>query len=202
MHIVLTGFNPFGSNAVNPSQIIVEALAARTYSAFTLTAEVLPTEYAAAGARVGELIHTLKPDAVVMLGLAGGRGVISLERVAINLNDAGLPDNAGDFAQGRLIAPDGPAAYWSTLPLDALHSALHQRQLPVGYSNHAGAFVCNHVFYSARHASEQAGLSIPCGFIHVPPLADSADSVANAVPLEVLLDGIETCLHILAGAQP
>lgn len=201
MKILLTGFNPFGANAVNPSQLIVQALGEREYDSFDLITAVLRTEFAAAGAAVKGLIEAVEPDVVLMLGLASGRNVISLERVAINLNDAGLPDNAGDHAQGRLIAADdnAPVAYWSTLPLDALTAALQERGIPVGYSNHAGAFVCNHVFYTARQAIEQMGWAVPCGFIHVPPIADSPD--AAGLPLATLIDGIETCLLTLSHAR-
>jgi len=200
MKILLTGFNPFGTNAVNPSQLIVQTLADRAYDSFDLITAVLRTEFAAAGAAVVRLIEDVEPDAVVMLGLAGGRSVISLERVAINLNDASIPDNAGDQAQGRLIAADdAPVAYWSTLPLDAMFAAVQERAIPVGYSNHAGAFVCNHVFYSARHAIEQAGLALPCGFIHVPPLAESPDTAG--LPLATLVDGIEACLLAISHAR-
>lgn len=199
MRILLTGFNPFGSNAVNPSQIIVQTLGERTYDAFDLITVVLRTEFAAAGDALAALIRDIEPDAVVMLGLAGGRATISLERVAINLNDASIPDNAGDHAQGRLIVEDAPVAYWSTLPLAEMLDALQARAIPASYSNHAGAFVCNHVFYTARHAIEQAELGIPCGFIHLPHIAETAE--ANGLPLATLLDGIETCLAVISRAH-
>lgn len=201
MHMLLTGFNPFGERAINPSQIIVQTLSGQTPGAFQLTGDVLRTEFAYAGARIRALIHELRPDAVVMLGLAANRNTISLERVALNLDDATIPDNAGDCADGRLIAPDGPAAYWSTLPLNDMRMALRSHNIPVSISNHAGAFVCNHVFYCARHAIEQAALPARCGFIHVPLMAEQVENDTNALPLAVLLDGIKICLNILAATS-
>lgn len=198
MQILLTGFNPFGANEVNPSQIIVQTLAERYYDSFELVAEILPTIYNASAARMDELLTAVKPDAVVMLGLASARSVISLERVALNLNDASVPDNDGDLRQGcaAIDLPDTPLAYATTLPIDAMLRALRERNIPAHISNHAGAFVCNHIFYMTRYHLENSSLATPCGFIHVPPIASSAED--TGLPLETLLDGIETCLNVIA----
>lgn len=196
MRVLLTGFNPFGENRVNPSQRVVEALAARPQIGFELITQVLPTEFAAAGSHMRSLIREKRPDAVVMLGLAAGRSMISFERVALNLNDSSAPDNAGDQPVGRLIAPQGPAAYWSTFPLERMQSALQERQIPVGVSNHAGTYVCNHVFYTARHELEQLGSSALCGFIHLPSMPSESESGAG-MPLAQMVDAVELVLTVL-----
>jgi pyroglutamyl-peptidase len=191
--ILLTGFVPFGEVETNPSWLIVEAFTSGNHFPGVIPV-VLPTEYAGAGERLRQLLQHERPDAVVCLGVAASRKEINLERVALNLNDASIPDNADDLATGRLIDPDGPIAYWSTLPLDAMLAALRERDIPAVISNHAGAYVCNHVFYTARHWLEQNGLAIPCGFIHVPALRESEEQ-ETGLPLETMMQAVEICLE-------
>jgi pyroglutamyl-peptidase len=196
MKILLTGFTPFGAVETNPSQLIVEHFTSRVThdGSVTIIAEVLPTVFETAGSRIRALIREHHPDAVVSLGVAQSRNAIHLERVALNLNDAGIPDNAGDLAQGRLIVPDGPLAYWSTLPIESMLAALKSRDIPATISNHAGAYVCNHVFFSARHEIEQLGRSIPCGFIHVPAIGTEPPGL----PLATMIAAVDQCLTVLA----
>ena len=192
MRVLLTGFTPFDDHDVNPSQLIVEALAQREYATIDLIAEILPVVYQAAGSRLSDLIAQHQPDVVICLGLAARRSAINLERVALNLDDAKIPDNAGDLAVGRPIQQDGPVAYLSTLPLEAMKRALQAQEIPVEISNHAGAYVCNHVFYAARHAIEQAQSPTICGFIHVPAIADTAD--APGLLLNQMIEAVEVCI--------
>jgi pyroglutamyl-peptidase len=202
MVILVTGFEPFGGIPVNPSQAIVEAVglnaAARRAEIVT---EILPCEFGAAGERIKTLIRELRPDAVVSVGLAASAAAIRLERVALNLNDALRPDNGGDLASGRLIDPDGPIGYWSTLPIDAMLSAVKAREISSLITNHAGAYVCNHVMYTARHEIERLGLGIPSGFIHVPLMTEQVAPVppgAATLPLAAMVEAVETCLDVLA----
>ncbi len=191
MRTLLTGFGTFGAHTANPSQLIVEALENRP----DVIAVVLPVEYHAAGAQIHDLIATYEPDAVIMLGLAASRPVINLERFAVNVDDAHAPDNAGDLAVGRPIAADGPAAYTATLPLADLLAVLEAQQIPAQISNHAGAYVCNHVFYAARHALEQMRQRIPCGFIHLPQITE-VDGEAG-LPLSTQIAAVEWVLDTL-----
>jgi pyroglutamyl-peptidase len=197
MRVLLTGFKPFGSHATNPSQEIVAVLAARAPRAvgrrIALQTAVLQTEYDRAGRRVANLIEELRPDAVVSLGVDSRAEGICLERIALNLNDKELADNAGEVRLARPIVPDGPMVYFSTLPIDVMLKALRRADFPATISNHAGTYVCNHVFYTARHFLEKSLRQIPCGFIHVP-VADSAKSLSVAR----LADGIELALEALA----
>jgi pyroglutamyl-peptidase len=142
--------------------------------------------------RLSDLIAQHQPDVVICLGLAARRSAINLERVALNLDDAKIPDNAGDLAVGRPIQQDGPVAYLSTLPLEKMKQALQAREIPVEISNHAGAYVCNHVFYAARHAIEQAHFPAICGFIHVPAIADSADD--QGLLLDQMIEAVGVCI--------
>ena len=200
MKILLTGFEPFGAVRVNPSAKIVEELAARASSAqrVNLVTKILPTEFAAAGNQIRRLIRTIRPSAVVCLGVAAARKSICLERVALNLDDEPLPDNAGAVRQDRRIVRSGPVAYWSTLPLQEMCKALKERGISAVISNHAGAYVCNHVFYSARHEMERTGSRAPCGLIHVPALKTKGRVSGTAgMPLAKMVAAVECCLEVL-----
>jgi pyroglutamyl-peptidase len=202
MKILLTGFNKFGGLEYNPSEIIVKELAERLKlsESFTLKAEVLPTEFFRAGKRVQELIEAFRPDAAIGLGVAVDSNLISLERVALNLIDTVVPDNAGAAYSSTPIAPDGPLAYASTLPLDKIRERIQSLGIPVEISNHAGTYVCNNVFYLARYAAERLGANIKCGFVHIPPFASQARTASHR-PLGLsphqILKAIESCIDVL-----
>jgi pyroglutamyl-peptidase len=199
MRMLLTGFEPFGELQANPSQLIVERLAHGADQ--DLVVEVLPTEYAAAGARIRALIRDVRPEAVVCLGVAGRASAIRLERVALNLDDTEKPDNAGETPAGRPIAPGGPVGYWSTLPLAEMYAALQERDIPVQISNHAGTYVCNHVFYASLHEIERLGGGVPCGFIHVPLAAHQAtteEERERSLPLDTMVQAVGCCLEVLS----
>jgi pyroglutamyl-peptidase len=207
MKILVTGFNSFAGVRVNPSEQVVRAIAerrrpgARTQAGTAeIVAEVLPTEYAAATRKLRNLIRTHHPDAVVCLGVAPRRVAISLERIALNLDDDATADNAGVIRRGRQIVRGGPDVYWSTLPLAALARALQRRGIKAIISNHAGAFLCNHAFYIARHEREQyetarARRGIPCGFIHLPGLRGGKS--ARERSLNRMIRAVECCLAVI-----
>jgi len=197
MKILLTGFEPFGKVLDNPSQRVVEHFAAKGLASeqkAKLITAVLPVDYVAASAILEELLESHKPDAVLMLGVAQMRESINLERIAINVNDAKIADNAGNLKSGQAIVDDAPVAYRSTLPLEAMYQAIQDAGISVVYSNHAGAYLCNHVFYFARHWLECAGLGhIPCGFIHLPDMGEEAPKM----PLVEMIRAIELALGVL-----
>ncbi len=199
MRILLTGFEPFAEIAVNPSQSIVEHFQAQRRD--DLITRILPTEYRRAGDCLAEAIREFNPDAVISLGVAQSRKKINLERIAVNVDDASIADNAGHLASGERIAPDGPVAYWSTLPLQAMQAALQAHDIPVAISNHAGAYICNHAFYTARHTLDALGRSIPCGFIHVPDLLKTEGETTTGLSLETMIEAVEICLQIVAAEQ-
>lgn len=196
MTILLTGFMAFEGVDINPSQKIVAEV--HGMGASDIHVEILPVVFAEAGARIRTLIRTMNPSAVLSLGVATGCKAINLERFALNINDAKIPDNAGQQADGQAIVPDGVNAYRSTLPLAQMHTALTYREIPVTYSNHAGAYVCNHVFYCARDEIERLDLNIPCGFIHIPMMREiNHPNTENGLPFQTMLDAILCCLDVL-----
>jgi pyroglutamyl-peptidase len=203
MRILLTGFEPFGKLETNPSQHIVDRLASAgpdSRGTMDLVTEVLPTAYAAAGERIRTLIRGIQPGAVICLGVAVRADALHLERVALNLDDAEAPDNAGDARAGQRIISSGPVGYWSTLPLAEMFLALQAREIPVRISNHAGTYVCNHVFYTARHEVERLGSDAPCGLVHVPLMQEQAateEDLKRSLPLETMVEAVSCCLAVV-----
>jgi pyroglutamyl-peptidase len=205
MRILVTGFEPFGSLSRNPSEEIVRELTARAQAAgerkFQLVGEILPTEYDGAARRLTRLIEESRPDAILSLGVATKSDAIRVERLALNLDDAEAPDNAGELRSGQPIVPGAPMVYFSTLPIEAMVQMLREAGLPAAISNHAGTYVCNHVFYTARHLFTESERQIPCGFVHVPEVPhrrSSSSSQNGRLTVEALADGLELLLRLLA----
>ncbi|RMG75738.1 MAG: pyroglutamyl-peptidase I [Chloroflexi bacterium] len=195
MTIILTGFTPFPGVAINPAQVIVERIASDpAYQPYIIT-EILPTVFQTAGERLRALIRQHHPDVVICLGVAAGRKKISLERFALNINDASKPDNSGLLAQGQPIIPDGQHAYRSTLPLEQFYTAIDSLGIPVEYSNYAGAYVCNHVFYTAQHEIDCSGLNTRAGFIHIPMMTEA--NAEEGLPIDTMTAAIKACLATL-----
>lgn len=189
--ILLTAFEPFGGESINPSLEIARILAARA-DVDVLTVPVTFRDSAAA-----VLPHLAGHDAVVMLGQAMGRKGLTVERVAVNIDDTSMPDNAGDAPTDRPIAESGPAAYFSTLPIKAIVEAIRNENLPASVSNSAGTYVCNHLMYSVLHALRDT--DVRAGFIHVPALPEQTANRPEipSMALEDMVRGIEAALNIL-----
>ena len=207
MKLLLTGFGPFGNVAVNPSQLIVESMVreTKTCRSIDLVAQVLPMEYIKAGNLIGQLIREHRPERVICLGVATGIESIHLERIALNLDNTDSADNANMIRVGKPILPEGPAAYWSTLPIEEMREELRQRGFPAIISNHAGTYVCNHVFYLARHEIELLGSGSPCGFIHLPQVAQEARGESQLKPvlsLKEMMAAVECCIGIAISTPP
>lgn len=162
--VLLTGFDAFGGDQINPSADAVRSVAAAWVREERLVTDILPVSFDGAAARLRELIHTHTPDLIVSVGLAGGRARVGVERVAINLADARIPDNSGAQPRDAECVTGAPAAYFATAPVKAIVAALDQAGIPAELSYSAGTFVCNHVFYTARHSAPHAR-SV---FVHVP----------------------------------
>ena len=169
-HLLVTGFEPFGGDAANPSQEAVKALDGRRVDGYPVRGLVLPVQHDEARAVLAPALAEPGLRAALMLGLAGGRARVALERVALNVMDYREPDNRGDVVRGEPCIAGGPAAYWSTLPLPAILEALTAEGIPAYVSNTAGTFLCNYTLYTALHALAVAGRRIPAGFIHLPYL--------------------------------
>jgi pyroglutamyl-peptidase len=199
MRALVTGFEPFGGDRLNPSQEALTRLPARLGGLDIATA-VLPVAFGAALTSLDHAISTCDPDIVLGVGLAGGRSELSLERVAINVDDARIADNLGQRPIDRAVISAGPAAYFATLPIKAAAAALREAGLPAAVSNSAGTFVCNHVFYGLMHRAATGDARFRGGFLHVPLLPSQAARVPGApsMALEQIVEGIEIILAVAA----
>lgn len=182
MKILITGFEPFGESAINPSQMLVESLNERDFQKAALIKAVLPVDQAKAPEKLTGLIAQHQPDALLAFGLALGRPKISLERVALNLKDFRIPDNQGVTVTDQPIHPDGPAAYFSTLPLRSMLNALVSAGIPAELSLSAGSYLCNLVFYIMMHTLALQGLNRSAGFVHLPALPEQAAESKKSMP--------------------
>jgi pyroglutamyl-peptidase len=199
MKALVTGFEPFGGDRVNPSFEALQRLSRRR-GALDIATASLPVVYGLALPALHEAIAAHRPDIVLSIGLAGGRAELSLERVAINIDDARIPDNGGNQPIDRPVVADGPAAYFATLPIKAAVAALREAGLPASVSNSAGTFLCNHVFYGLMHAAATDAARFRGGFLHVPYLPSQAAQAPRApsMALEQIVEGIEIILAIAA----
>lgn len=199
--ILLTGFEPFGAYAVNPSGEVAKTLDGREIGDCRVRTVVLPVHHAEAAAVVACAMAEREPAAVVHLGLAGGRARIALERVALNVMDYELPDVSGFRATGEPCVDGGPAAYFSTLPLDAMLHALLAIGIPAYVSNTAGTYLCNQTMYTTRHAIARAGQGPAAGFMHLPLLPSMVAASGLDQPsmdLSLMVRAVEVCLGIVA----
>lgn len=163
--LLLTGFEPFLDFTINPTMSIVEALSGKEINGYEIVGYVLPVDFASSGQKMIELIRREEPDAVMALGLAGGRYKITPERIAVNCND-GARDNEGNQPQGEPILDKGPDGLFSTLPIRDMVTRLNEEGYPAEISNTAGTYLCNHVMYQALYELKQQ--QVPAGFIHIP----------------------------------
>ncbi|PYN86797.1 MAG: pyroglutamyl-peptidase I [Candidatus Rokuibacteriota bacterium] len=199
--ILVTGFEPFGAHSVNPTEGLAKAVDGRRVGDFTVLSVVLPVHHADAAARLGPLLAESNPEAVLHLGLAGGRARIALERVAINVMDYEVPDNAGYRASGEPCVPGGPTAYSSTLPLPAMLKALVDEGIPAYMSNTAGTFLCNQTLYWTLHAVRDTPRPPRVGFVHfplLPAMVAAAGLEQPSMDFPLMLRAVETILGVIA----
>jgi len=192
--ILLTGFEPFGGESINPSWKAVRALdGKRTSDGSVIAVAELPCVFSKSLDALDRLIRDLKPHVVVCVGQAGGRAEISVERVAINVDDARIPDNNGAQPIDAPIRSDGPTAYFSTLPIKAIVESLTASGIPAAVSQTAGTFVCNHVFYGLMHMAASAPTLRRAGFVHIPYLPEQAMHNPNApsMSLDMMVVGLQ-----------
>jgi pyroglutamyl-peptidase len=199
--ILLTGFEPFGTYPSNPAGEVAKALDGRAFGAEVVRGVVLPVHHTEAALVVARLVDESVPGAIVHLGLAGARARIALERVAVNVMDFEIADNAGYRAAGEPCVAGGPVAYFSTLPLTTILAALVADGIPAYLSSTAGTYLCNQTMYTTRHLLERRGLAIPAGFIHLPlsaamVAASGLDQPSMDLPL--MIRAIETALRVTA----
>lgn len=170
--ILLTGFEPFGGESINPSWELARALEGELIAGARVVAERLPCVFGEANNAMKLALRAHQPVLVLALGQAGGRAELSLERVAINVIDARIADNAGRQPIDEPVLPGAPAAYFSTLPIKAMVAGLREAGVPAGISQSAGTFVCNEVFFGLQHQLQ--GSAVRSGFMHIPWLPEQA----------------------------
>lgn len=167
MKVLVTGFDPFGGEKVNPAWEAVQRLDS-TIAGAQITKAQVPTVFRRSIDSLVAAIEREAPDLVICVGQAGGRYEVTVERVAINISDAVIADNEGNQPIDEPIVPDGPAAYFARLPIKAMVEKIRNAQLPASVSNTAGTFVCNHIMYGLLHYIHTKRPQMRGGFIHVP----------------------------------
>ena len=170
--LLITGFDPFGGAEVNPSWQAVRQLPDRAGD-FVLCKLEIPTVFGKATRVVLEKAAEFSPDVILCVGQAGGRAAVTPERIGVNIRDGRIADNEGNQPRGEFVAPDGPAAYFATVPVEKMAQAIRDAGIDATVSNSAGAFVCNDTLYGLLHAF--AGTEVRCGFIHVPYLPEQGE---------------------------
>jgi len=199
MRILVTGFEPFGGQSLNPSWEVARALHGLQLQGAQVTAVQLPCVFAQALPALQQALAHLSPDIVLALGQAEGRCDFSVERVAINVQDARIPDNAGAQPIDVPVIAGGPAAYFSTLPIKTLVAGLKAAGFPASVSQTAGTFVCNQVFYALQHTL--AGMGVHSGFMHLPLLPEQAAQWKGPTlpswPASLQISGVTQALTLL-----
>ena len=181
MKIIVTGFDPFGGEKINPSIECVKALP--EIEGVELIRLELPTVFKESAKRLNEVINEVKPDAVLSVGQAGGRPGITMERIAINVDDARIPDNISQQPIDEAIQLDGEAAYFTTLPIKRIVKAIREAGISAEVSNSAGTFVCNHIMYQSLFAATKADKPFKAGFMHIPFIPEQTTDKPS-LPLE------------------
>lgn len=199
MKLLVTAFDPFGGESINPASEALKKVQS-TKENMELVKIIVPTVFHKSIETVISAIETERPDAVLCIGQAGGRKEITPERVAINIDDARICDNEGNQPIDEKIYEDGENAYFSTLPIKAIVTKLKEANLPATLSNTAGTFVCNHLMYGVLHWISKHKAPIRAGFIHIPFMTEQVVGCQDkpSLPLEDIVKGIEITLETIA----
>ena len=198
MKILVTGFDPFGGETVNPALEAVKSLPSEIHGA-EVHWVAIPTVFYKAAEVLEIAIIRYQPDAVLCIGQAGGRASLTPERVAINQDDARIPDNQGNQPIDTPIRLDGQAAYFSTLPIKAMVQAIKEEGLPATVSNTAGTFVCNHLMYQALYLADKKFPHMRAGFMHIPYMTEQVLNKPNTASmcLTDIVRGIEAAIRAI-----
>ena len=199
--ILITGFEPFDGQNINPSIKILDALD-DVYHQARLFKLVVPTAFDTAIDVVWKEISNVRPDVVLMLGQAAGRKDVSIERIAINIDDAIIPDNRNIRPIDRIIRNDGKPAYFSTLPIKKILSLLENNGIPVSISNSAGTYVCNHLMYGILYELDKYQYDVKAGFIHVPMIHEQNHLKQTfSMDLNELIRAVELIIEFFTGEE-
>lgn len=192
--LLITGFDPFGGQPVNPSWEAVRRLP-NEIGDYTLTKLRIPTVFGAAAQAVLETAQSVQPDVILSIGQAGGRSAVTPEVVGLNLREAGIPDNAGNQPSARPVVEGAPAAYFATVPVREMVRAINAAGLPGALSYSAGVYVCNDVLYTLLHHFD--GTPTRVGFIHVPFLPEQAQNGQLSLTLDQMTRALECAIQAL-----
>ena len=202
--LLITGFQPFDGESVNPALEVAKGLQGKTINGYEVIAREFPVVRFEALKAVQAAIEELQPNAVITIGQAGGRPDITVERVGINIDDFRIPDNKGNQPIDEPVVAGGPVAYWATLPIKKMVANVKAQGIPASVSNSAGTYVCNHLLYGLLHyLTTQGKTAIPAGFIHIPYLPEQMavrsgkDAQVATMSLDTLLKGFEAMIAAL-----
>lgn len=199
MRVLVTGFDPFDGERTNPSWEAVRRVAAEPPSGLEVVPVLLPCVFGESLEVLRAAVERVEPQLALCTGLAGGRPDLTVERIAVNVDDARIPDNAGRQPVDRPVVPDGPAAYFATLPVKACVAAVRAAGVPCSVSQTAGTFVCNHVFYGLMHLLATRYPAVRGGFVHVPHSCDQVlEAGRPSLPLETIARGLGAALTAAA----
>lgn len=198
MKILVTGFDPFGGEKINPAIESVKRLPDRILNAEIIKLEI-PTVCHKSLKVIDEAIVKYEPDVILSVGQAGGRSDITVERVGINIDDCRIPDNEGNQIIDEPIYPEGPTAYFVNLPIKAMVRQIQEVKIPASISNTAGTFVCNHVTYGVRHLIETKYKGKRSGFIHIPYLPEQVVDKKEkpSMSLEMIVKALEAAIEAI-----
>ena len=202
MKILVTGFDPFGGEKINPALETIKRLPDEILGAQIIKLEI-PTVVGKSLAKITEAVEKENPDVVLSIGQAGGRADITVERIGINIDDCRIPDNEGNQPIDEPVIKGCPAAYFVTIPIKAIVEKIKANKIPASISNTAGTFICNHVCYGVAHLAAQrtaAGKPMKSGFIHIPLLPEQAIGKPVLTPsmsLETIISGITHALEAI-----
>ncbi|MFB6220633.1 MAG: peptidase [Halolamina sp.] len=210
MTLLCTGYEPFGDHEANPSAQVARELDGQSVAGHEVVGAVLPVEFDAVGDELATLVAEHDPAAVIATGLAAGRTTVSVERVAVNVDDAvTVPDNADASPHATAIAEAGADAHFATVPVVAAVEAMLDAGVPARVSNSAGTHCCNHALYSLLEQFERAGRETPAGFVHLPLTPEQAVAEAEApergggvtasLPLALQVEGVKTVFETTVG---
>lgn len=196
--VLMTAFEPFGGETINPSWEAVRALEGKQIGGATIVIRQLPVVFSEVLHVLNQVLEEVKPDAVLSVGQAGGRSDITVERIGINVDDARIPDNAGHQPVDEPIVAGGPAAYFSRLPIKAIVAAVREAGIPASVSQTAGTFTCNRVMYGLLHWLEQQKSPARGGFVHIPYLPEQAALHPGAPSMAVatIIQALEIAVQV------
>lgn len=198
MKILVTGFDPFGGESINPAYEVVKRLRDNISGAEVVKLQI-PTAFNESIKKTTNKIKEINPDFVLNIGQAGGRSGITVERVAININDARIPDNLNQQPVDTKIDETGENAYFASIPIKAIVQAIRDKKIPAAVSDSAGTYVCNHIMYGVQNYIHKNNLSIKAGFIHIPYLFQQVINKPNtsAMDIDTMVKAIETAIEVI-----